>query len=72
MIIQGTLGIGTTSPTTTLFVQGSGTTNPFAVASSTGTQLLTVTTSGNVGIGSTTPAATLGVAGSGYFDTSLS
>jgi hypothetical protein len=70
----GNVGIGTSSPIATLFVQGTstaGTTNPFAVASSTGTQLLTVTTSGNVGIGSTTPAATLGVAGSGYFDTSL-
>src|SRR6185369_8083728 len=49
------VGIGTSAPTTTLFVQGKGGTNPFAIASSTGTQLLTVTQAGNVGIGTTAP-----------------
>ncbi len=37
------VGIGTITPTTTLFVQGKGGTSPFTVASSTGTAMLTVT-----------------------------
>ena len=37
------VGIGTITPTTTLFIQGKAGTNPFAIASSTGTQLLTDT-----------------------------
>src|ERR1035437_4845826 len=50
------LGLGTSSPTSTLLVQGSGSNNPFVIASSTGTQLLTVLPNGNVGIGMTAPA----------------
>jgi hypothetical protein len=42
----GAVGIGTSAPASTLFVQGSGATSPFVVASSTGTQLLTVNTTG--------------------------
>ena len=42
------VGIGTVTPTTTLFVQGKGGTNPFTIASSTGTALITVTQAGNV------------------------
>src|ERR1035437_2925250 len=57
------LGIGTSSPTSTLFVQGSGSNNPFVVASSTGTQLLTVLPNGNVGIGTTSPTQALAVNG---------
>lgn len=57
------VGIGTITPTTSLFVQGKGGTNPFAIASSTGSQLLTVTQSGNVGIGTTTPGQVLDVNG---------
>ena len=49
------VGIGTITPTTTLFVQGKGGTNPFAIASSTGAQLVTVTQQGRVGIGTSTP-----------------
>jgi hypothetical protein len=64
------VGIGTITPTTTLFVQGKGGTNPFAIASSTGTQLLTLTQSGNLGIGTTTPGNTLSVIGA--IDTSSS
>ncbi len=45
-LIAGNIGIGTTAPTSTLFVQGSSTTTPFVVASSTGTQLLSVSTAG--------------------------
>src|SRR5450759_1530896 len=57
------LGLGTSSPTSTLFVQGSGSNNPFVIASSTGTQLLTVLPNGNVGIGTTNPVAMLDVNG---------
>src|ERR1035437_849736 len=57
------LGLGTSSPTSTLFVQGSGSNNPFVVASSTGTQLLTVLPNGNVGIGTTSPTQALAVNG---------
>jgi hypothetical protein len=53
------VGIGTITPTTTLFVQGKGGTNPFGIASSTGTQLVTVTQAGNVGIGTSTPVEML-------------
>jgi hypothetical protein len=57
------VGIGTSSPVTTLFVQGKGGTNPFAVASSSGLQMLTVTQSGDVGIGTSTPTALLAIQG---------
>lgn len=45
------VGIGTITPTTTLFVQGKGGTNPFAVASSTGTALFTVLSTGQAVLG---------------------
>lgn len=50
------LGIGTSSPTTTLFIQGKGGTNPFAVASSTGMQLLTLLQNGYEGLGTSNPS----------------
>ncbi len=46
------VGIGTTAPTTTLYVQGKAGTNPFVVASSTGSLLLSVLQSGTVAVGS--------------------
>jgi YVTN family beta-propeller protein len=55
------VGIGTTAPSSTLFVQGKAGTNPFAIASSTGTQLVVVNQSGNVGIGTTTPINQLSI-----------
>jgi hypothetical protein len=64
--VAGNVGIGTITPTATLFVQGTSSApavSPFVVASSTGTQLVTVTNRGNVGIGSTTPNANLVVQG---------
>ena len=59
--ISSELAVGSTSAVSTLFVQGSGGTNPFVVASSTGTALMTVTQAGNVGIGTTTPTTALDV-----------
>ena len=60
------VGIGTSSPLTTLFVQGKGGTNPFAIASSTGSQMFAVTQAGNVGIGTTTPHVRLSLSGDSY------
>jgi len=58
----GLFGIGTTSPVATLAVKAiAGSTKPFVVASSTGTQMLTVLPSGNVGIGSASPISSLSV-----------
>ena len=62
-IFNSNVGIGTTSPIASLAVVGSGGLNPFAIASSTGTQLVTVTQAGNVGIGTAAPAHKLEVAG---------
>lgn len=64
----GRFGVGTTSPIATLAVMGTSsapTINPFVVASSSGTQLLTVLANGNVGIGTSSPSAPLEVRGSG-------
>ncbi len=44
------VGIGTITPTSTLFLQGKSGTNPFVIASSTGTAMLTVTQAGNLTI----------------------
>lgn len=55
------IGTSTNASLGTLTVQGKGGTNPFAIASSTGTQLLTVTQAGNVGIGTSTPGSPLTV-----------
>ena len=60
---NGNVGIGTTSPTSNLYVQGSGSVNPFNVTSSTGASELYVSTAGNVGIGTTAPATKLEVTG---------
>lgn len=57
-------GIGTTSPIATFTIQGTGSTNPFVVASSSGSQLLTVLANGNVGIGTSGPGYKLDVQGS--------
>lgn len=58
----GRIGIGTTSPVTSLFVQGKPGVDPFFVASATGTSLFTVNQTGNVGVGIQNPQAKLQVA----------
>jgi hypothetical protein len=59
----GNLGIGTTSPISTLSIKGIAGTNLFTVASSTNAQLFTILQNGNIGIGSSTPSSTLAVNG---------
>ncbi|MCF7843688.1 DUF5011 domain-containing protein [Candidatus Gracilibacteria bacterium] len=63
LINVGNVGIGTTSPVSTLSVRGTAGINPFTIASSTGASLFTILQNGNVGIGSSTPVNLLSVAG---------
>ncbi|MCK5211585.1 hypothetical protein KAJ89_02690, partial [Candidatus Parcubacteria bacterium] len=57
------VGVGTSSPLTTLSIQGIAGESPFSIASSTGAPLFHVAQSGNVGIGTTTPSYELTIAG---------
>ena len=57
------VGIGTKSPSASLSITGSGVTNPFLIASSSGNTMLTVLANGNVGIGTTNPQAKLDILG---------
>ena len=61
--INGILSIGTSTTSTSLFVQGTSTFNPFTVASSSNASLFTILANGNVGVGTTTPGALFSVAG---------
>lgn len=56
-------GINATSSTINFNIQGTGTLDPFNVASSTGSPILRVTTAGRVGIGTATPVTALEVVG---------
>jgi hypothetical protein len=56
-------GVNATSSTVNFNVQGTGTLNPFNVASSTGISLLVVGANGTVGIGTATPIAMLAIEG---------
>jgi hypothetical protein len=51
----GNIGIGTTTPSAKLAVTGTAGTNPFTVASSTGSTLFTILQNGNVGVGTANP-----------------
>ncbi len=53
------VGIGSTTPRSTLSISGRGTTTPFTVASSTGATMLTVLANGNVGVGESDPQRNL-------------
>ncbi len=66
IIPNGNVGIGTTSPISTLSVKGTAGINPFAVSSSTDASMFTILQNGNVGIGVAIPAAKLDVNGSIY------
>jgi hypothetical protein len=54
-ISDGKLGIGTTSPYSTLSITGKPGTSPFTVASSSGSTMFTMLENGNVGIGTSNP-----------------
>ena len=65
-LVSGNVGIGTTSPFSTLSITGKPGTSPFTVASSSGSTMFTMLENGNVGIGTSTPAYALQV----YIDSS--
>ena len=58
---NGNVGIGTTSPTASLFIQGTSTTPILSVITSTTAQSLYVANNGNVGIGTNNPTDKLTV-----------
>jgi len=57
------VGIGTKSPSASLSITGSGVTNPFLIASSSGNTMLKVLSNGNVGINTANPNFNLEVYG---------
>ncbi|RLC37485.1 hypothetical protein DRH27_03840, partial [Candidatus Falkowbacteria bacterium] len=62
------VGIGTSTPTALLALEGTAGTDPFSIASSTGSSLFYINEAGKVGIGSTTLTHNLEVNGSIYAD----
>lgn len=62
---NGNVGIGSSTPLSTLSVSGVPGTSPFTIASSTGVQMITLSQDGRFGIGTTTPKALLDVTGEG-------
>jgi hypothetical protein len=60
---NGRVGIGSTTPVSTLSITSLSGTNPFTIASSTGAVMFNFGSNGRLGIGSTSPAFTLGVNG---------
>jgi uncharacterized protein YjiK len=52
-----TLGIGTTTPSTSLVVQGRAGVDVLTIASSTGASFMTIAQTGRIGFGTTTPSA---------------
>ena len=62
-LVSGNVGIGTTSPFSTLSITGKPGTSPFTVASSSGSTMFTMLENGNVGIGTSNPQYTIDIAG---------
>ncbi len=62
-IFGTSVGIGTSTISSTLTIQGLDGINPFSIVSSTGSSLLSVLQNGNVGIGTSTPVEKLSVVG---------
>ena len=60
---NGNVGIGTTTPSSLLTIQGTSSQDLLSISSSTGSSLFTILANGNIGIGTTTPLSTLSVAG---------
>lgn len=60
------VGIGSSTPISTLSVKGKGGVNPFTVASSTNAYMLSLTQAGNFGVATATPATALDVVGGIY------
>ena len=67
--VAGVVGIGTTTPSARLAIQGSNSVSPNTIwASSAANGPLVFSNSGNLGIGSTTPGFPLTVQGDGFFE----
>jgi hypothetical protein len=67
----GNVGIGTTTPSANLVINGTTGQNLFQIATSTNQNILVVDANGYFGIGTSSPFTTLSVDGNGYFDGTL-
>ena len=63
LLQNGNVGVGSSTPLSTLSVSGIAGTNPFTIASSTGNAMLTLSQSGFLGIGKANPTVALDVQG---------